>query len=239
MKIFCAYHRPVDNIPNDGVRTPVLLGMHNADIDLKIRDYLPEISQQNLLYNEVELEMYIHKYVKDEDIIGVTQYSCYPDLTYDQIKDILQTKVAICHLDYIGSMITQYYACHWKEPFNIMLDVLKENGVNEEKLNTIIHNPVLFSRHIFIAKYDTFMSYLNFALPILEQIRQRLNINTVEDAKAAVANQYGPNSSILNYQSRIYGFVSERLFSIWFLLNYDESDAYIPNYIISKKLPLG
>lgn len=239
MKIFCAYHRPVDIIPKDEIRTPVLLGMHDADIDLKVRDYLPEISKENLLYNEVELEMYISKFVKDEDIIGVTQYSCYPNLTYDQMREILKTKVAICHKDYVGSMMTQYYACHWPEPFNVMIEVLKESGYNEEKLKTIILNPVLFSRHIFITKYDTLMSYLRFALLILERIRQRLNICTVEEARAAVASYYGPNSPVLNYQTRIYGFLLERLFTIWFLLHYNESDAYIPEFINYDKVPLG
>lgn len=236
MKIFCCTHIQYSNIPDDGITVPALVGMNDADYQLKVRDYLPEISKENLLYNEVELEMYINKFVKDEDIIGLIQYSCRPRLNYEDIRQILQYKKIIAHVNNVSNMYKQYCACHKSYAIDAMIDVLKENGIDSNKLDSILNTDILYSRHIFISDYNTYQDYLNWKLNILKQIADRLNIHTVDEAKQTVINQFGSNFPKVDYQSRIFGYLGERLQTIYLNLNFSPDDIHVPVYDMYPKI---
>lgn len=242
MKIFCLTHRDYD-IPNDGTTVPLLLGMNEANIDLKVRDLLPAISKENLLYNELEGEIYLHcsDILKDEDIVGITQYSCRPDLTYGQIRDILKDHKIIAHADYVGNIDAQYRACHWQKPWNELLTALKwKSDIPQAKLEDILHNQgTLFTRHIFITDVDTFKAYMKWVLPIVGELMNRLQIRNVAAAKAELAKVYQIPEQI-PYQTRILGYITERLFSIWIYSNFDvKKDVYIPQFKTFPKVELN
>lgn len=239
MKLFCCTHRQYPNIPNDGITIPVLVGMNNADYEIKTRDYIPDISKENLLFNESELEMYINKYVKNEDIIGLIQYSCRPELSYSQISEILKTKKVIAHKNAVGNLYNQYCGCHWSGPIDAMIDILKDNDIDSKAIDCVMGSDILFSRHIFISTYEIYQSYLDWKFKILFQILDKLNIHTVEDAKNAVINHYGPNYNKIDYQSRIVGYLGERLQTVWLRLNYSLDDIHIPKYKTYPKVDLG
>jgi hypothetical protein len=235
VRIFCVTHRDYPLLPMAEENNTILVGMNEANIDIKTRDYYPEISKVNILYNEVEAEKYIREHVNSH-IKGLYQYSYRPDMSVDDVKNVLQTHKAICNLDNIGNMYQHYCVCHCPKPWETMLDILKEKGLD---IDQIIHNGIIYSRHILITTNDLFNDYFDFAWPIIQEVQRRLNLYTIEDAERIVKEKYGPNYPHIQYQTRIIGFLTERLWTIWYLLHYKAEEIYIPKFVQYKKLPLG
>ena len=90
-------------------------------------------------------------------------------------------------------------------------------------LTHIRHGNVLYATNMFIMKVEDFDKYCNWLFDILFEYDKQNNINNNNDIINMINNRqttYYENT--VEYQSRVHGFLAERLFTLYVLHNYPD-----------------
>ena len=86
---------------------------------------------------------------------------------------------------------------------------------------------VLYATNMFIMKVEDFYKYCNWLFSILFEFDRRNNINSNQDIFNMINNrQTTYYETSVEYQSRVHGFLAERLFTLYVLHNYADSKIY-------------
>ena len=239
MAYYILTHRDVPNLDADFYK-PLFLSDNETTIDLKVKDYYPDLANMNLLYNELSGIYWIWKNDSDK-FKGQCQYRMRPELTKDEIERILEVHKFILHTDYVGSIKAQFIGCHDKtsEIWNLLRSVLKDLGsATDAQLDIWERYNLLFSRNTFYAKAEDYDAFCNWLWPILDELRKRLNFNTMDDVKAWAEKNNGVGT--VEYRERLFGFISERLFTLFAISNYTGDQLFVPKFKwTNEQLPLG
>ena len=127
---------------------------------------------------------------------------------------------------YNTNLQQQYAACH---NINDLLQIEKiidtyypEYSTDYSKIN------LLFPCNMFIMKRPDFVKYYNFVFGVLKIFSRQNNLNTDEDVKRYVEkNKYCYRHFDIDYQSRLHGFLMERLSTIFFIKEYGEKNVVL------------
>ena len=229
VQLYCITHRPYGGLPDNSVTKPLLVGMDNANIDLKIRDYYPEFSKMNLYWNELEAIYYIWKNV-DTPIKGQYQYSCRPILGAKTINKYLKTNDFLVHIDLVKNLRKQFEQYHGSELFDLLIDVVRElhgDEISNDVIEKFSNSTILISRNIFICTKEKYDEYCEFLFPIIFRITERLGFNSMADIEDYLRKRGCPEN-MLRYQSRIAGFLAERIFTLY--LVWKQATVFLPEY---------
>jgi hypothetical protein len=183
------------------------------------------ISHMNNFYSELTGYYWVWKNYQTKDWVGFCHYRRYFDF-FDDIPDLDSMNCDIVVPQGIScypNLWKHYTACHNIKDLELVCDIAKEkfsitNDVIEEALHK---NKILYSFNMFIMKKELFNEYCEFIFGVLGEYLNRKNISSPDDVVKMVETdknnylkKWEPNSKVL-YQSRIGGFLAERLFTIW------------------------
>lgn len=190
--------------------TPLLVGEADADIALKVRDYCPLLSKMNVAYGETEALLFLRNYDKD-DVKGIMTYRRYwTDTSIPEGYDGIACPIMV------GSVYSQYCNCHCKEDIDLIDSILLDlyPDYSEAWNDYIVNGSELYYGGGYVLKASVFDAMVDWLFPILDEFRSRLGLLTMDD----VYNRY-KHTSRPAYQSRVLGFLSERLCTLWLKKN--------------------
>lgn len=224
MKIFVATHKKFSLLPKEEIYEPLHVGAWNkADLGYLKDDSNDNISNKNANYCELTGWYWIWKNSK-EDIIGTAHYRRFfvtrkgflnkiltgkntGFLTKNEISEILKTSDIVVSTKgrSIGmkNLINAYGCSHNKkdiiETRNVISDIFPEYLAT---FDYIFSKVIFYPANMMICKKETFDAYCSWLFPILFELEKRIDISNYSD-----------------YQKRVFGFISERIFRVWLVHN--------------------
>lgn len=253
IQIFVAYHKPfymikdeilipihvgrdVEQIPSkDGLLTKEeILWLNNNMIGDNTKD---NISSKNRYYNELTAMYWMWKNVKT-DYIGLFHYRAFLNLTdpYKKTPLPVDTKqpfterIGITHENIIRAMnendiivtkwrtdstiYNQYVSSHVKSDFDKALQIIEKKypQMYPFVLKSVKNEDTLYIRNLFICKKELFDEYASWLFDILFELEKQVQDDVL---KRDI------------HQQRIYGFLAERLSTIYFNYKRDNENLKI------------
>lgn len=216
VSIYIATHKKFDE-PKNGIYIPLHVGATGKeDLKYKRDDSGENISFKNKNFCELTGLYWIWKN-DTSDIVGLVHYRRYfynmkminkkfNILRKDKIIKILSKNDIIVpkikKIDKI-SIINHYDRCHYKKDLLLCRDVLIEKYPDYVlAYDNFISQNKMHLYNMIITKKEIFDEYCSWLFDILFEVEKRTNITNYNE-----------------YNKRIYGFLSERLFNIWLLKN--------------------
>ncbi|MDR1859928.1 MAG: DUF4422 domain-containing protein [Bacteroidales bacterium] len=240
IKIFAFYHKPMPVVVDDGVNCPLMVG-RGADGFL-CDNTGDNISAMNPHYCELTGIYWLWKNIDDCDIIGTCHYRRYytarPEpllyrlkrLTYwptrlygkrygliytnnlalfrprilsgPEIEQIFEMYDAILptprRLRY--SVATHYCRYHSARELTLLEDVIREQCPDYmPEFEQVMNSNRLYANNMFVLRREQFRQYAEWLFPLLFAIEKRIDFQT-----------------LTGYQTRVMGFIAERLLNVWF-----------------------
>lgn len=219
--LYVITHKKVKNIfPKD--RKIMLVGAKNKIVP---NDYFSDfsenkanISEKNANYCELTGLYYFYKNDKDAEVFGLEHYRRlftkrkyylfrYPFLKSKDIDKILKnndiivpTKVTLSKTVY-----EQYAEEHIIEDLNSVVNIIREKYPDYiESCEKILSGNSVYFCNMFIAKREIIEKYCSWLFDILFELEKQINLSNRDD-----------------FQKRVFGFLSERMFTIWLDKNSD------------------
>lgn len=223
LDIFICTHRDFTGQPTNPCYKIISGPNTNITSNLEIFiDKDTEITPKEFSYAEGSRIYWIWKNFPLKEYIGICHYRSYFSF-FDDIPnmDEIFSKYKIVTtepLNFSYSIKQQYYKHHIPFDFGILSEIVGENFRKE------FEKTKLFSRNMFIMKKEDFLEYCEFAFGSLKKFDEKLNLKTDED----VQKLHNTN----RYQSRIEGFLLERLTSAFITYKFkpEEIKTYPLNF---------
>lgn len=212
MSIYVVTHKKY-NIPKMKEYVPIQVGAAiYEDLGYEKDSEGDNISAKNPNYCELTALYYMWKNL-DDDIIGLTHYRRYfcdrktlnplqHILSFDQVRNILNgyDMIVPYKMHRQGRTIKEDYAKRhnirdYEECRNIISEFFSDYL---KAFDTVSDSKDLYQYNMMITKKDIFDSYCEWLFKILFELEKRIDISDYD-----------------TYNSRIYGFLSERLFNVW------------------------
>ena len=202
----------IEKTRNDSIYTPLFVGRNGKEnFGYCSDDNGDNISSKNPYFCELTGLYWIWKQSK-ADIIGLCHYRRYfvneKDnlLEKDEIESILSDYDLI--IPYFGtSLLENVYEDYDNEHYGKDLDLCRDliERMTPEYLDSydkVIYGNKLCHYNMFIAKKEIIDGYCEWVFPILFELEKEINAKDYDD-----------------YRKRVYGFLTERLFNVWFTHN--------------------
>ena len=232
VKIFVAAHK-VTEFPDNPLYVPIEVGAYNKEKFLKVTDNtLDNISEKNPHFCELTATYWILKNDKS-DIVGLTHYRRYFFRKHtNKMSEVLKKKEIEAILkDYDIIVPIKTYLLKYKNIKKAYCDIHKEHDfelcreIIQEKypeyveaFDKVSNSRSFYACNMFISSKKIFDEYYNWLFDILFELERRIDISNYDD-----------------YNKRIYGFLSERLFNVW-LCYKDLKIKEMPVYNVHKKM---
>lgn len=232
MKIFLATHIPYTFPENSTLYVPLQCG---AAIDEPL-GYLPDnigdnISAKNRNYCEMTAYYWVWKNVLHDDIVGVGHYRRIPGIsdnelyTEEKLREIFVDHDAILagNLNHSDSKVpykndhnienvsiphdstySQYAHTHHRVDFDLAWEAIDKyyNDYEEDFMNYIVFGKLFIPCNILVAKKPVFDDFCEWMFKILFFVEK-----------------HSPYEIYDNYNKRVFGFLAERLFALYFIHN--------------------
>lgn len=227
MKIYIATHKQFA-FPqgiDTSIYIPIQVGNDDNDLGYMRENNADNIAYKNRNFCELTVLYYIWKNI-DEDIIGLVHYrrylykkhklkkvgffyipwkSRYEILTESDVRDILDGYDIIVprvnNIQEDENVKIQYGRTHHIEDWIITKEVIAEKFPEYVNAFEFVENGKKFyGCNMFIARKKTMIPYFEWLFDVLFEVERRVNIEDYSD-----------------YQKRIFGFLSERLFTVWLI----------------------
>ena len=209
MKLFVVTHKAVQNIPAD--RTLIGVGANRSIPDVELFDNTGDnIAEKNANYCELTALYWMWKNVNDEDYIGLEHYRRFfckktvfkaVPLSQDRIKKILSKNDIILpkRTKAKRGIYGNYIFKHIKRDMDVCLDIIKtqmpEYAEDVDKAMALKKETVC---NMFVMPKHLVDEYCEWLFKILFEAEKRIDLSDHDD-----------------YDKRVYGFLSERLFNVW------------------------
>ncbi len=218
-KILVATHKPY-NFPISDLYTPLHVGkaLSKDDFGYLGDDRGESISEKNRNFCELTALYWAWKnnYFKNDSYCGLVHYRRYfsGSFTFDGFSILSEHEIekSLALHDIILPKKRKYYIetikNHYGHAHNIKdLDLIK-NILTEKHSDYVASFDILMKQrelylfNMFVMKKDLFDTYMEWLFDILFELEKRIDISGYDQ-----------------YQSRIFGFMAERLFNVWILKN--------------------
>ena len=227
ISILVAYHKN-DVIYRDTTYTPIHVGRSISPVSLEMMgdDTGDNISHKNGSFCELTALYWAWKNLKGVDFIGLCHYRRFFDFhnmihpaysykmadvekfdRYDlSIPDFLKKKlkdgcVVVSKPMFLNKTLFAHYCrSHFKSDFQKLREIVFENGSNEftEAFDKVMLSNRLSPYNMFIMSWDDFDGYCSWLFDVLFKLETRIDISKYD-----------------RYQKRIFGFMAERLLSVY------------------------
>lgn len=218
IKILVATHKKYD-MPNSDIYLPIHVGKQSKEDLGFIGDNTGDhISYKNQNYCELTALYWAWKNL-DCKYIGLSHYRRYftsanllkrlsDKKKFELILEENEVQTILSEYDIILPKKRNYFIetvwSHYKNAHQIEdLEETKKILVEQypeyiESFNHVMKNKSLHLYNMFVMKKESFDSYCRWLFDILFELEKRVDITNYDD-----------------YQKRIFGFISERLFNVW------------------------
>ncbi|MEG0774570.1 DUF4422 domain-containing protein [Clostridium sp.] len=219
IKILVATHKKY-KMPKENIYIPIHVGSEGKqDLGYVGDNTGDNISKKNPNYCELTGLYWASKNLKC-DYIGLCHYRRYFTnksflsridnskdkfqmiLTKSEIEELLKDSDVILPRKrnyYIETIKSHYRHAHYIEDLNKVEEIIKEKHSDYlESFNVVMKGTRLHLFNMFIMKKEHFDEYSDWLFSILFELEKRVDISKYDA-----------------YQSRIFGFLSERLFNVW------------------------
>ena len=182
-------------------------------------------------YSELTTMYWIWKNYDIKDYIGLCQYRRYFGFFDDipNMDEIFKYFDVILPTPYIFNCTVkqQYETCHNIKDIDLIGQIKSEiyPEYNEDCEN-VLNNNIFYTSNMFIMKKNDFIKCCEFVFGVINLYLERNNLLSLKDVETKVSNEwcdYGksfyPNNTLW-YQSRIGGFLAERLMNIFIRHNF-------------------
>lgn len=213
MSIYVVTHKELDiKLPN-GYKIIAV-----GDSNLNKYDYkdntLDNISNKNKNYCELTALYWIYKNIK-EDIIGLCHYRRYFMDEHINNIDILPYEDVIKYLIEYDIILPTLHITRYTSIYNEYINEhIKKDIDNTRMIIELYYNEYLYSFdyimnsnkeygfNMFISRKDLIDNYCKWLFDILFKLEKITDVSLYDD-----------------YQKRMYGFIAERLFTVWIYKN--------------------
>ena len=225
MKIYVAAHKKVDWFPADEIYSPMQVGAALHDrLPYQGDDEGENISEKNPNFCELTAYYWIWKHSK-EDVVGLAHYRRY-FTTYggylaklftgrnvgfldektinSDLKehDVIVSTKAIC-TNRGKDIYSAYSRSHKEKDMKLFLEILHRLYPEyDEAAKKVMSETIFYPANMMICRKELFDDYSNWLFSIFSEMEKTIDISDYDA-----------------YQSRIYGFLSERVFRIWLVHN--------------------
>lgn len=229
--IYVVSHKKAE-FPKNKIYKTIQVG--NKPDFAEVRDNTHDnITEKNPNYCELTAAYWIWKNDKS-DITGLTHYRRYffktkynnsieNVLDKKDIEEILKTyDIILPEKERIikYNVKDAYGKFHHIEDFNKCRDIIEEKYPEYlEAFDKIANGRKLYLYNMFISNKKIFDEYYKWLFDILFELEKRVDISNYSD-----------------YDKRIYGFLSERLLSVWLQKNDNLKIKEIPVYNVEEKI---
>lgn len=215
IKIYIASHKKVILPSVDGY-IPLQVGAALHDDLGYLKDNSGDnISKKNPNYCELTGLYYIWKNEK-ADIVGLTHYRRYffKNIFFTKLDDIINKKeidkilnkydiILPKKLFFKKSINEQYKNVHNTDDLEKCGKIIKKKHPEYiSSYNKVMKRRYLYGYNMFIMNKSKFDNYMEWLFDILIELESKIDISKYDD-----------------YNKRIYGFLSERLFNVWIAHN--------------------
>mgnify|MGYP001209344087 CR=1 FL=1 len=220
IKILVATHKKYE-MPNDDMYLPIHVGREGKkDLGYQGDNTGENISHKNKNFCELTGLYWAWKNLNCE-FIGLCHYRRYfksnsrkklREKKLSQIISRYEVEELLDEYDIILPKKRSYYIetvwSHYEHAHNINDLRETEKIINElfpeyiNSFNEVMNRKTLHLYNMFILKKDDFDSYCEWLFNILFELEKRIDITDYN-----------------KYQSRVFGFISERLFNVWIIYN--------------------
>lgn len=210
IKIFVVTHKDVDlsELKLDSIYNKLLVGAKTSNDENILLDSTGEnISHKNKYYCELTGLYWIWKNIKC-GYVGLCHYRRYLKegksiLNKNQIKEIFEKKDVdiILPIEYFtfSSVYDEYKEHHIISDLELCENIIRNDYPDYiESYNKVMKGHSTYICNMFISKKEIIDQYCLWLFDILSKVEQEIDLNQRDD-----------------YQKRVFGFLSERLFTVW------------------------
>lgn len=240
------YELAYDNVKygfwDNALYTPLQCGADRSHKNVcKLKDNTGDnISSKNFYYSECTGTYWIWKNAPEVKYVGQCQYrrrlEFKEDFNFDEIFDkhkIIVNKPMIVST----SLRNQLLSCHKYIDVDAFEDVVYEIQPLYSKAFKEIFNKgcSLFFSSSYVLPMNEYKRYCNFLFSILDTYANRFNFLNEDVLRGYVSSKLrypsvGLKTKSIDYYMLIGGFLQERLFSVWVLSNYKQSEIYYKDF---------
>ena len=166
------------------------------------------------------------KYSFNQEWIGINHYRRY----FDSI-----TETTILPLPMSFNMNHQYQSCHNINDL-IQIESIIDTYYPEYHLNYSSID-ILYPCNMFVMNITDFNTYCEFVFSVLDIFNSQNNLHSdIDNLQYVTSNTNMYSNKDFKYQSRIQGFLMERIGTIFFLNHFkDKQVSYQPIKVVSNK----
>lgn len=208
-QIYIAAHKEF-TAPEDPVYLPIFLGRSAEKGFAGAADNTGDnISEKNPFFCELTGIYWIWKNAPSTDFVGLVHYRRYfcdkeskGILTGDKARELMGEYDVIlpkkrCY--YIETCYSHYKHAHNIYDLDSARDVLSELHPDYvESFDRVMSQRSVYIYNMFIMKHALFADYCDWLFSILFELEKRIDISNYDA-----------------YNSRVFGFIAERLFNVW------------------------
>ncbi|ANK59140.1 DUF4422 domain-containing protein [Loigolactobacillus backii] len=188
------------------------------------------ISAKNPHFNELTAIYWAWKNL-DADAIGLVHYRRYLSLHHAKDLNTILTKADVdnllAHHDiilpkkrhyYIETNFSHYVHAHHEEPLDLARDIIKTDYPTYlAAFDTMMQRRSAHMFNMFVMKKPAFDAYCAWVFDILFKVEKQLDITNYD-----------------TYETRVYGFISERLLDVWLEVNRQYSTTEV-NFVYMER----
>ena len=223
MKIYVVTHKKIDlDLPN--IYECIQVGNAERFASITDRDFDDNISNKNPYYCELTAAYLIYKNIDDQDIVGLAHYRRFFTknrfssktkyiLNEQQIRkdlknyDFITTKLYKTNLTIKEVLLS---TCIYEKDLNTLTEIIKSDYPEyyDDYLN-LLNGKRSLLLNMMICKKTLWDKYYSWLFPILEKLESKVDLSGYSD-----------------YKKRIFGFLAERLFSVFINHNHYTFKSY-------------
>lgn len=235
-KIYVVTHKKTKLPTNEKIYKLIAVGNFCKDKECDcIKDNTNEnISEKNPNYCELTALYWIWKNDKKSDIVGISHYRrFFTKNIFNKIKEKCLNEKQIERLikkyDIIipepmiikkNNVIEQYSNSHYPKDLYICRDIIKEKYPEYvASFDKVMKRKYYSQFNMLICKKELYDDYMKWIFDVLFEAEKRIDISEYSD-----------------YNKRIFGFMSERLFNVWLDNNKKLKIKELPLYFSEEKV---
>lgn len=225
LNIFISAYTDFDEYPNNKTYKIVCgKGELKNSYNLDILEEDSKYTKLNKTMNEFTRIYYVYQSQVLPDYVGFCSYRRYFDF-YDNIPDISQLMNNTDLLinpplklrEQNRNVLQQYDRCHNIGDYYICRQII-QNVLNISETELISYEGILYTNNIFIMNSIEFCKFVEYISTVIDQYLKFMHFNTYDDIVNHIKNNkilYDKLSSTILYQSRLLGFLVERIGSVY------------------------
>ena len=231
--IYVATHKKAE-FPKEKIYKPIRVGsvLNSDDFGYQRDDIGENISNKNKSFCELTSTYWIMKNDKS-DIVGLTHYRRYffkkhknnkleNVLSEQDIREILKDKdIIVPNSTFIikHNAEKSWEKTHIKKDYDECRKIIAEKYPDYvEAFEQFSKSRFLYICNMFIARKEIFDEYYKWLFDILFELEKRTDISNYDD-----------------YNKRLFGFMSERLFNVWLLKHKELKIQKMPVYNTDRR----